>query len=194
MWIIGTLIFASYVNWTINARSILPMLPAAAILIMRRREVKNGLNPVKMNPAWALIPAAILAILVTWSDYSLAKCGREAAIMITKKYGGSTENIWYQGHWGFQYYMESLGTRHLFPGVRFNRGDIVITPENASSIMRPNPNSFIHLETIELPTFRMLTTLRRSSAAGFYGDVIGPLPFAFGSIPPERYIVMKFTD
>ena len=194
MWIVGTMIFASYINWTINARSILPMLPAAAILIIRRLEVKNKLNPVKMNLVWVLIPAAILAVLVTWSDYSLAKCGREAAIMINKKYGGNAETIWYQGHWGFQYYMESFGTKHLFPGVRHKRDDIVITPENVTWIMRPNPKKFIHLETIELSSFKWLTTLHKSSAAGFYADSIGPLPFAFGSIPLERYIVMRYAD
>jgi hypothetical protein len=146
-----------------------------------------------MRTLWALIPGAILAILITCSDYSLAKCGREAAIMVNKKYGGNTDNIWYQGHWGFQYYMESLGMKHLFDGVKHNRGDIVIIPENTQRIMHPNPKKFIQLETFELSTFQWLTTLRKSSAAGFYGDVTGPLPFAFGSIPPERYIVWRYT-
>jgi 4-amino-4-deoxy-L-arabinose transferase-like glycosyltransferase len=194
MWILGTLIFASHINWTINARSMLPLLPAAAILIVRRLEVKNKLNPVKMNPAWALIPAAALGVLVTWSDYSLARCGREAAIMIDKKYGGNTDHIWYQGHWGFQYYMDSSGKQSLFPEVRHHRGDIVIVPENAPLIMHPNPKRFIHQETIELSAFKWLTTLSRSSAAGFYGDAYGPLPYAFGFVQPERYFVWKYDN
>jgi hypothetical protein len=32
-WVIGTFLFAGFVNWTINARSVLPMIPAVGLLI-----------------------------------------------------------------------------------------------------------------------------------------------------------------
>ncbi|HWI60003.1 MAG TPA: glycosyltransferase family 39 protein, partial [Bacillota bacterium] len=38
LWIVGVLVFASVFNWTINGRSILPMLPAAGMLLARRLE------------------------------------------------------------------------------------------------------------------------------------------------------------
>src|SRR5262249_26330692 len=36
LWVVGTFIFVAFLNWTVNARSVLPLIPAAAILICRR--------------------------------------------------------------------------------------------------------------------------------------------------------------
>ena len=38
LWVFGTFVFASLLNWTVNARSVLPLIPAAGILIVRRLE------------------------------------------------------------------------------------------------------------------------------------------------------------
>jgi len=48
LWVFGTFLFASYVNWTMSARNILPMTPAVGILVMRRfkgrMSLRNHLN------------------------------------------------------------------------------------------------------------------------------------------------------
>ncbi len=45
-WIFGTFIFAAFLNWTINARSILPLIPAAGILLARRLDLDySSLHP-----------------------------------------------------------------------------------------------------------------------------------------------------
>ena len=36
LWVLGTFVFAAFLNWTINARSVLPLIPASGILIARR--------------------------------------------------------------------------------------------------------------------------------------------------------------
>src|SRR5262249_49278527 len=36
LWVLGTFVFTAFLNWTVNARSVLPLIPAAAILICRR--------------------------------------------------------------------------------------------------------------------------------------------------------------
>ena len=38
LWIAGTIYFATVLNWTVNVRSFLPMVPATAILLVRRLE------------------------------------------------------------------------------------------------------------------------------------------------------------
>ena len=38
LWVIGTFLFAAFLNWTVNARSLLPLTPAVAILMTRRLE------------------------------------------------------------------------------------------------------------------------------------------------------------
>ena len=36
LWVFGTFIFTGFVNWAINARSVLPLIPAVGILLARR--------------------------------------------------------------------------------------------------------------------------------------------------------------
>lgn len=82
LWLIGTFVFVSFINWTINARSILPMVPAVGILLMRRiadRDKAAG----KASGGWKislpLVPAAIVAMLVCGGDYVWASSIRGAA-------------------------------------------------------------------------------------------------------------------
>jgi 4-amino-4-deoxy-L-arabinose transferase-like glycosyltransferase len=38
LWVLGTFVFAAMVNWSVNGRSILPMVPAAAIIVCRQMD------------------------------------------------------------------------------------------------------------------------------------------------------------
>ena len=38
LWVVGTFDFAGFVNWTCNGRSVLPLVPAVALLLVRRAE------------------------------------------------------------------------------------------------------------------------------------------------------------
>jgi hypothetical protein len=194
MWVIGTIVFTCYVNWVINARSILPLIPAVGILIARRLEVKNKVQGGRLNHAWVLIPIALLALVVTLADYSLAACGRQIAVLTEEKFRGKQEKIWYVGKWGFRYYMESVGAQSLKPDMSHNAGDILVVPENVSQYIRFNALKYDANKTFDVQPFPWLTTLHKQCAAGYYADPIGPLPFACGNIPPERYYVWKFRD
>jgi 4-amino-4-deoxy-L-arabinose transferase-like glycosyltransferase len=47
LWVSGTFVFAGFVNWAVNGRSILPLIPAAGILVMRR--IDRNLSPTRMT-------------------------------------------------------------------------------------------------------------------------------------------------
>jgi 4-amino-4-deoxy-L-arabinose transferase-like glycosyltransferase len=188
LWLVGTFVFAGFVSWSASARYILPIAPAAGILLMRRLEDR------RVQAGWwyavPLILAALLALFVAGSDYVLANTGRRAATMIHKKYGAGPGTLWFQGHWGFQYYMESLGAKAVnMERPEFQTGDIVVIPENNANTFAFRAGVAPLVETVELPACRWLTTMSRNFSAGFYADVYGPIPFAFGSVPPERYYV-----
>ena len=91
LWIIGTFIFASVLNWSVNGRSILPMAPAAGILIMRQIEKRK-------NISWHIyIPlalAALASVLIASADYQLAGSARKAANQIAESYGSEGRDIW----------------------------------------------------------------------------------------------------
>jgi len=191
LWVTGGFVFASFVNPTINARSILLIAPAIGILVARRLEQRRP----RARAGWVLVPllaGGCLTLLLASADYKLAGSGRTAAAIIRADYGHLGRTVWFQGHWGFQYYMEAVGARP-FDRVRLGMhpGDLMILPENNTNVifaLRGIPMTV--LRVIELPSARGLTTVQPWIGAGFYSELLGPLPFAFGTVPPERYYVL----
>jgi len=100
LWVFGTFAFATYVNWALNGRSVLPMVPALALVIVRRLDRQ----PVK---AWVLptvlAGSAALAVAVTMADCGLANANRTAARQLAAAYAPPPgRTLWFRGHWGFQ--------------------------------------------------------------------------------------------
>jgi 4-amino-4-deoxy-L-arabinose transferase-like glycosyltransferase len=192
LWVFGTFLFASQVNWTVNARTILPMIPAVGILVMRRLNEKIDFkNPSKaFQYIWPLIPAAIIALSVTWADVSIANAQRSAARRIHDEFSGYPHTIWFQGHWGFQYYMESYGAKALDLNKSIvKKGDIIIIPINNTNVMWLPENKYHSVGKRQLRPCRWIGTMSRKNGAGFYADIYGPLPFSIGDIEPEEYFL-----
>jgi hypothetical protein len=188
LWVFGTFLFASVFNWTVNGRSILPMVPAVAILIVSRleRNVAAGWKSPRFAAPIALVVSAALALLVARADYLFSVATRQTAVETFEKFGNEQKTFWFEGHWGFQYYMESLG----FAAFDVQRsplkpGDILALPENNTGIAPPNAEATARQEKIEVPGPSYLSTMNVQVAAGFYASLRGPLPFAFGKVPPE---------
>jgi hypothetical protein len=192
LWVLGTFFFSGMLNWTINGRSILPMAPALGILIARRLE-QNGLAGFKTWPRGMfayLASGAVLALMVTRADFLFAKAVRESAQQTYVKYGKGGERFWFQGHWGFQYYMEALGASPLDEAHSLlKRGDTVAAPVNNTNFLPLKPDLAVLRELITVPGPYMLTTMKGEVGAGFYASLRGPLPFAFGFAPPEVVVV-----
>jgi len=190
LWILGTLAFAGFFNWTVNGRSILPMSPAMGIIIARRISEKKSTLFTRF--AWLpILPAALISIMVTWSDYALANTTRATAQRIVRDYGSPIHTIWFQGHWGFQYYMENYGCKafdvHHTELVRHK--DFMILPMNNTNIHELKAGVFDQVEVI-LPTpCAFVITMQAANYAGFYSNGFGPLPYAFDRISPEVYMV-----
>jgi 4-amino-4-deoxy-L-arabinose transferase-like glycosyltransferase len=192
-WTIGTLLFAGVVNWTTNARSILPMVVPAGILIARRLEAvaplrRRGRLPATVIP---LVAAAVLSNAVTWADSAFADVARAGAQAVHDKYPGSPRPLLFEGHWGFQYYMEQLGGKAVdVAATQVAAGDRIVIPSTNTNIQRL-PEWIRPREVIELPTTRWLSTMNGGVGAGFYADVYGPLPFAAGRVLPEQFVVYE---
>jgi len=200
LWILGTFTFAAFINWTNNGRSNLPMLPAAGILIARaleRRYRGNGLFK-----SWRLLiplaPALVLALFVSYADYAFANSARDVAVELNQKYISRGERVWYQGHWGFQYYMDSFGARPFDRNApRLEEGDIVVRSYNNSNISNM-PEKLFNITLIEvidrpLPPYISVMSFR-PRAAGFYSSVFGAIPYALGHTGTDRYGVMRLRS
>jgi hypothetical protein len=192
LWVFGTFLFASVFNWTVNGRSILPMVPAVAILIVGRleRNSATGRKSSKFAVPVALAASAALALLVARADYNFAVATRQTAVESYTRFGKEQNNFWFEGHWGFQYYMELSGFAALdVQRSQIKPGNILEIPENNTGIAPPNPDATAKQEKIEVQGPTYLATMNVQTAAGFYASLRGPLPFAFGKVPPESVLL-----
>ncbi len=192
LWVFGTFIFASFINWSVNARSILPMVPAAGILLVRRIDQRNKTGRRSGNwwLAWPLVPAAVIALSVGWADYAWAGTARSVVETVDKKFENRAGSVWFQGHWGFQYYMEAAGCKAIdFKQSRFASADIVIIPSNNTNIRLLSNEAAGLSEIIQVSSCRWLAIMNSSVGAAFYSDKWGLLPFVIGPAEVEKYYV-----
>jgi hypothetical protein len=193
LWVFGTFSFAGFMNWATNARSILPMAPAVGILVcMRMERGKSGNGMAAIRYIAPLLPAAVIAIAVTWADYSLADTARTAANVIHRNYAAAGQKIWFEGHWGFQFYMQAYGDKPVDVKKRdIAAGDIIVVPINNVNTVPLKEDRISLKKTLQLIPCRWLTTMQKDIGAGFYLHRSGPVPFIFGKIPPETYLLFE---
>lgn len=193
-WVAATLAFA-FVAWSVSGRYLLPMVPAVAILIVRSLE-ENRLSPTwsARLPLLVLVPSAALTVGAGIADATLAHSAREAARLLCGRSRGAGERLVYQGHWGFQYYMDLCGAEALSgSGTSVSAGDSIVVPENNTNLFRIDPRMARPVEQYEVPLRTPVATMSRPLGAGFHAAVWGPMPFVVGSPPPERYQVLRVT-
>jgi 4-amino-4-deoxy-L-arabinose transferase-like glycosyltransferase len=193
-WMLGTFVFTVFCNWIINGRSILPMTIPAAILVARRLDERASLGVIFSKRA-LLIPGvagAVLAIWVAAADYMYAAAAQSAAEAVQTNYGRDGHRVWFQGHWGFQYYMEKAGaTAFDFQHPRYPKGDYGVIP-SANSNVHPFIESAVEAGTVSVPIGSWLSTMSARQGAGFYASQGSPLPFALGPVPDQSVGVFLF--
>ena len=190
LWVFGTFVFAAVMNWTITSRTFLPMAPAVMILLIRRLRLPAP-NGCFMH-WWPILPAALVSLLITIGDYKLANTARIAASQFQQRCHVELGSIWFEGHWGFQYYMQQWNAKPLDrtqPTIA--SGDVLIVPINNANIWSPSPALLMPSPgQVNFPQFPV-TTMNWEIHAGFYASNWGPLPWVVASAPPEHYLIFR---
>jgi 4-amino-4-deoxy-L-arabinose transferase-like glycosyltransferase len=210
LWTLGTFVFAAFLNWTVNARTVLPVVPAAALVIARRlaplpapaTRPSRGRKPShrrRVALAAGVVVSAIIAFAAAWADLRLANSARTAVTEVTEELNrwpvSRGSKIYFQGHWGFQYYAERegmLAMRVDDPGA--GAGDRVVLAGNNTCVYGVGAGSARSLSRIDVPVPSWITTMSSACGAGFYSDHFGPLPFALGRVPEVPYLLLEVTD
>jgi len=193
-WVVGTFVFATFFNWTINARSVLPLIPPAGILLARRLDAAGvfggGWRRAKVVAPLAL--SGIVSIWVAFADARFAGSARDAAEYVRDHIGSDPVTVSFEGHWGFQYYMQLLGFRPVdYDSYEIRSGNIIVIPQTATNAPRIPRELVESQSTFALKVNVGVTTTSRQVGGGFYAGVLGPLPYVFGSVPDERYLVVR---
>jgi hypothetical protein len=146
----------------------------------------------RLNLVMALAVSGALSLWVTAADVAWADSAREAAEIIYHKTQNENTTVWFQGHWGFQYYMQLHGAHPIdYASTRLNPGDLVVIPENSVETYKMKHQFIASAELLEIPLHEQIATMRWELGAGFYSTHWGPLPFAAGNVPPERYYILR---
>jgi len=184
LWILGTLVFACCFNHYLNARVLLPLAPALVIVALRNMPDTNT------GRRFLIVSALVLGastLYIAAADQRLANSGRLAAreALSQQDHGA---NIWFTGHWGFQYYMERGGARAVdFERWSWDAGDLLVLPKNNGSTLSLPERLMQRYEVRAYPVLQGVTTSNSDLGAGFYADSIGPLPYFLGPAAAEQY-------
>lgn len=189
LWVAGTFLFVAVVNWTVSGRNILPMLPAACFILIRRLERQS--KDVR-HLRWPLGLSLVVALLVAQGDWQLANSARQAAFLIHRQWGTRSGPIYFEGHWGFQYYMEQWGAKPLIlEPLQLPLHAVIVMPVNNTCWVDFPTNQIEPLAEVTVKAADWVTLMNNSIGAGYYSDDWGPAPYVFGPTRPERYSILK---
>ena len=173
------------------------MIPAAGILLARRLSRRGNGSGVRIRSRLAvvaLVASGSVSLWVAKADTDWANCSREAARILGERVKSEKGAVWFQGHWGFQYYMQRAGVQPFdFEKCTLNAEDVLIIPLGNVQFHLPPKQFSRSAKLLEIELHQPLATMRWQMGAGFYSSYFGPLPFAFGSIDPERYCLFRIT-
>jgi hypothetical protein len=202
LWTAGTLTFAIGVNWVVNGRSLLPLAPVLGISLARRLDTKTGafLNFDRMKNVRVylpLLPSAVVALAATAGDYRQADADRDAARHIVEVASSEPGALWFEGHWGFQYYLQREGgiaVDQSGKALHFHKGDFIALPsDNYGVYYEPDAETAREILLVEPNPSLLASTMNRERGAGFYSHVHGSLPFVFGPAGLVRYRLLRFV-
>jgi 4-amino-4-deoxy-L-arabinose transferase-like glycosyltransferase len=194
LWAGGIFVFSAGFNWTVNGRSLLPMAPAVGLLLARRIEL--GI-PLTIRGEWrsSVIPAvaaAMVSLCVVAADCHAANKSRRDAAALWGRYSHPRTTLWFEGHWGLQYYLEGLGAMAAdITKPAFGPDDLFILPNHQSNVYPPLPGAAKLVEVSGNPGGWQLTTFSTETGVSFYAANLGPLPFAVALREPDRYLVYR---
>src|SRR5439155_4889040 len=103
--------------------------------------------------------------------------------------------LWFNGHWGFQWYMEQGGATAIdVAALQAQPGDLIASARNNSNVPRAriSPGAVEPLLQLRPVPCRFAATMQPGERAGFYTSLWGPLPYAFDlNVPPDDYDLVR---
>jgi len=157
----------------------------------------------------AALPLMLAVSLgVAWADFGLANLYKEQAFRFYKEFVHPIQNkpattknqVWFTGHWGWQYYLENWGALALPTSVKslptLRGGDLVLQPTYNSVNQPPAElgSRLKELERYEIDWNWPFRTMNYAARAGFYSNNWGPLPYSLSRAPLETFTVYRFRN
>lgn len=183
-WIATPLAVLPYLH--LPSKYLLSAAPAAALAVAGEAyAVPERRRRVALVTTLAL--GVVAGTLVLRANEAFAGLGRRAAEMLVAPSVAEGKTVWFNGHWGFQWYAERAGARPLTSGPPHPQwGDRVVSSLHAEDELMgamPHRRAIRWIGIAESGG----RTMSRPSGAGFFSNGWGYLPWAWGSDPLDRY-------
>jgi hypothetical protein len=195
-WLALAVIFPAFVNWGVSARSLVPLIPVAGLLAAR---VCPGVAAWPRLKVFACaLPMLACSLLVAAADFEMALVNKNMASTVAGPSNRSdvgARTIWFEGHWGDQYYMQKWGAKPLdVRGSDVAANDILILPMNNADLTLPPPGRLALYKKISVPYRLPVSDMNKRTAAGYHSYYWGGLPFVFGPTPQEDFYLLIFPS
>jgi 4-amino-4-deoxy-L-arabinose transferase-like glycosyltransferase len=172
-----------------SAKYYVPSAPAIALLVALAAREVSGLWARAVLGVGAAA-GLVFGVLIVEADARYADLGRRAAAELIAPRVAQGQQVWFAGHWGFQWYAERAGGRIV------TRTPPEPLPGDALVASTLGHGS---LQVRLVPGRRLVTSLAderpggrlMSSGAGFWSIAWGYLPWAWGDDVLERFEVWQ---
>ncbi|MBX9580417.1 MAG: glycosyltransferase family 39 protein [Gemmataceae bacterium] len=115
--------------------------PTVALGVLAARVVsRSGRRPPGWVVPFGITVGVLTAALDTWDAYPEKVLAERAAEVVRDR--PPALQVWYAGHWGFQYYSERAGMRPAFRGQLLAAGDYLVLP------LHPDPDGFYRPDSV----------------------------------------------
>ena len=174
-WLLAPSLATVYIQ--LPAKLLIFSAPAMGIAIARRTrwEIRNALQTVYLV---AIVGVCLTtSILIIRADQKLAQIGREGGAVVAEQIR-SGKTVWSDGGWGFQWYSIQAGAQPLARTAPFpQRGDVIVSSLEGRLRAQLYPRAtLVSRKIFSAPGGRI-----HGEGAGFYSNVVGPLPWVWGT-------------
>jgi hypothetical protein len=161
---------------------------APAVAILLASALGERLDKARRVATVAIVASGLcLGLLIVKADADLGALGRDAARELIAPNVIAGHRVWFDGHWGFQWYAEKAGAFCLTATPpRPSRGDLAVSSFRTGGGVNALFPARTLIRSVEGSSSggRIISS---SLGAGFYGTAWGYLPWAWGDDVLDRY-------
>jgi hypothetical protein len=167
--------------------------PAACIIVVRAMAMLPKLRT-RLVLGTVAAAGVTLGVAILRADSSFAELGRRAASELIVPRLAAGDRVWFMGHWGFQWYAEQAGAKHVTLTPPYPEpGDFVVICRICDKGFKVGPMLFQDYGLVQVaelsdraPGGRLMT-----EGAGFFSNNNGYLPWTWGVTPLEEFVTAR---
>lgn len=193
-WLLLGLAALPYVH--LPSKYLVASAPAAAVLVALAASRLSG-AATRLIVGATLVLGASLGLAIVRADAEFAGLGRRAVEALISPRVSAGRQVWFVGHWGFQWYAENAGARHVtltppYPAP----GDVVVvsaasgrSDQVLGMLARTYPSSVVVERMSDAtPGGRIMN---KRLGVGFFSNVSGYLPWTWSSSVIDEFTVWE---